>query len=67
MPVPRPSGRAERQVTHPLTSGPDGCEQAVHEGARDSLSLVCRGGHTTEHPGCACRVGRGRDSKETAA
>ena len=50
--VPRPSGRAERQVTHPLTSGPDGCKQAVHEGARDSLSLVCRGGHTAEHPGC---------------
>ena len=52
MQVPRPNGRAERQVTHPLTSGSDGWKQAVHEGARDSLSLVCRGGHPAEHPGC---------------
>ena len=40
---PRPSGRAERQVTHPSTSGLDGCKRTVHEGARDSPSLVCRG------------------------
>ena len=47
--VPRPSGRADRQVTRPLTSS-DGCKQAVHESARDSL--VCRGGHPAEDLGC---------------
>ena len=41
--LPEPSGRAERQVTDSSTSGPDGCKQAVHEGARDSPSLECRG------------------------
>ena len=30
---PRPSGLAERQTTHPSTSGLDGCKRTVHEGA----------------------------------
>ena len=29
-----------------------GVSRLCHEGARDSLSLVCRGGHPAEHPGC---------------
>ena len=49
---PRPSGLAERQTTHPSTSGLAGCKRTVHEGARDSPSLVCRGRHPVEHPGC---------------
>ena len=57
--VSRPSGHAERQVTHPSTLGPVGCKQAVREGARNSLSLVCRGGHPAEHPGCVVWVAAG--------
>ena len=38
---PRPSGRAERQVTHSSIQGSDECKRAVHQGA--SPSLVCRG------------------------
>ena len=49
---PRPSGLAERQTTHPLTSGLDGCKRTVHKGVRDSPSLVCRDRHPIEHPGC---------------
>ena len=39
--VPRSSGLAERPTTHSSTSGPDECKLAVHNGARDSLSLEC--------------------------
>ena len=49
---PKPSGCAERQPIHSPASGTDECKRAVQEGARDSLSLVCRGGHPAEHPGC---------------
>ena len=42
-----PSGLAERQTTHSSASGTDECKRTVHECARDSPSLVCRG-----HPGC---------------
>ena len=54
--LPEPGGLAERQTTHSSTSEPDECKRAVHKGARDSPSLECRGGHTTEHPDCVVWV-----------
>ena len=63
---PRPSGLAERQTTHPSTSGLDGCKRTVHEGAKgQSESGVPR--LTPRRAPRLCRVGRGRDSQETAA
>ena len=45
----RPCRAANNSLTDP---GSDECKRAVHEGARDSPSLVSRGGHPAEHPGC---------------
>ena len=48
--LPEPSVCVEREPTHSSASRTDECMRNVHECARDSPSLVCRGCHTTEHP-----------------